>query len=98
MLGIASLQQISYFVEYSNKFQLSQLSLQPQLNNLDHLDDLRISPRPAAIAITEELSSPALGGTASKRSNSSHNFNSVTTLFPTAPSEQPFRRLSYFTD
>jgi hypothetical protein len=36
------------------------------LNNLDHLADLRISPRLAAIAITEELSSPALGGTASK--------------------------------
>jgi uncharacterized protein YacL len=36
------------------------------LNNLDHLADLRISPRLAAIAITEELSSPVLGGTASK--------------------------------
>jgi hypothetical protein len=57
------------YLDNSNKFQLSQqaqLSQQPQLNNLDHLDDLRISPRPAAIAITEELSSPALGGTASK--------------------------------
>jgi hypothetical protein len=80
MLDIASLQQIFYFVEYPNNLSPT-TSVEPiptiptistiptnsnNLNNLDHLADLRISPRLAAIAITEELSSPALGRTASK--------------------------------
>jgi hypothetical protein len=77
MLDIAFLQQIFFlFCRKSQQPQSKQIPTIPtistiptnsnNLNNLDHLADLRISPRLAAIAITKELSSPALGGTASK--------------------------------
>jgi hypothetical protein len=56
----------SNYLNKSNK--LNYPDYPDYIDNLNYLNifDLRISPRPAAIAITEELSSPALGGTASK--------------------------------